>query len=129
MRKFLIKYWKSILFIVFLCVLSFSPSSNFKRFPSFFGVDKVVHFLLYIFLAFILVFDNREMIIRQLTKKLIAYAIVFPIILGGVIEIVQENFFPPRSAEWFDWFMDIAGVLIGYLITAKLLNYWLKQKR
>ena len=129
MRKFLFKYWNSIVYIVGLCYLSFAPASDFRSFPTFSGIDKVVHLFLYIFLAAILVFDNRELIVGKHFAKLMVYAMVFPVVLGGVIEIVQENFFPPRSAEWFDWFMDIAGVLIGYLITAKLLNYWLKQKR
>ncbi len=129
MRKFLFKYWKSIVYIVGLCYLSFAPASDFRSFPVFPGIDKVVHLFLYIFLACILVFDNRELIAGKRFVKLLVYAMIFPVVLGGVIEIVQENFFPPRSAEWLDWFMDIAGVLMGYFITAKWFNYRLKQKR
>jgi len=129
MKNYLVKYWKSIVFIFFLCYLSFAPSSDFRSFPVFAGIDKVVHLFMYIFLAAVLVYDNREMIARKAVVKLIVYAFIFPVTLGGVIELIQENFFPPRSAEWFDWFMDIAGVLIGYFSATRWFNYRLNRKK
>lgn len=44
---------------------------------------------------------------------------------GGIIEILQGAFFPPRSAEWGDWFADVLGAAIGYglsLLICKILN-------
>jgi len=49
-----------------------------------------------------------------------AWAILFPVLYGGFIEIVQGAFFPPRSAEWADWFCDVAGTLVGFFL-AKLI--------
>jgi VanZ family protein len=41
---------------------------------------------------------------------------LFPIALGGIIEILQEMFFNPRSGEWLDWLTDIAGVLTAWAV-------------
>ena len=41
--------------------------------------------------------------------------ILFPIFIGGIVEILQPMYFAPRTAEWFDWFSDIGGVLLGWM--------------
>ncbi|MCQ2209315.1 MAG: VanZ family protein [Paludibacteraceae bacterium] len=43
----------------------------------------------------------------------ICVCILLPILYGGIMEFVQEFFFPPRSAEWSDWIADVMGVVIG----------------
>lgn len=53
---------------------------------------------------------------KERMKKRAFACILFPILLGGVIEILQEMFFKPRSADWFDWFADILGVALAWLI-------------
>jgi len=42
--------------------------------------------------------------------------IALPIFYGGVLELVQEYFFPPRTGDWFDFLADTAGVLLGYFL-------------
>jgi VanZ family protein len=39
-----------------------------------------------------------------------------PVIFGGVIEIVQSAYFPPRTGDWFDWVADIAGILAVWIV-------------
>ena len=36
-------------------------------------------------------------------------------VLGGAIELLQENYFPPRRGEWLDWAADLAGGGLGLL--------------
>jgi len=50
------------------------------------------------------------------SRNFVLSCLVFPIALGGATEILQEMFFKPRSAEWFDWAADIAGVLAAWAI-------------
>ena len=38
---------------------------------------------------------------------------VLPMLYGGAIELIQEQWFAPRSGEWMDWGADCAGVIIG----------------
>jgi len=51
---------------------------------------------------------------------------IFPGLLGGLIEIMQKEFFSPRTAEWGDWLSDIAGVMVGWL-TMSLFGKWIKS--
>jgi VanZ family protein len=116
-RNFVSHYWKSILFVSVILYLSFAPPSTFKGIPTFENEDKLVHLFLYFVLTSILIFDFRQFAknnhLSTITFTLIC--IVFPIILGGAIEILQPIYFAPRTAEWLDWFSDIAGVLLGWL--------------
>jgi len=111
-------YWKSIPVVLCILYLSFAPPSTFKEIPTFEikHLDKIVHLLMYAGLTFILVYDFQKYQ-KTGTKSLtfILNCLLFPIILGGLVEILQEQFFAPRTAEWGDWLSDIVGVLIGWL--------------
>ncbi len=55
----------------------------------------------------------------------------FYIAYGGLIEILQENFFYPRTGTWGDWLADIAGCAIGliaYFIWYYKSNKWQHKK-
>jgi VanZ family protein len=111
-------YWKSILAIIGILYLSFAPPSTFdfvESVPTFPHADKVVHFAMFFVLTAVLIYEfikrNKK---NYQTGKFLLVCILFPIVLGGVIEILQEMFFKPRSAEWLDWLMDIAGVLTAW---------------
>jgi len=41
--------------------------------------------------------------------------VFYPILLGGAVEILQPIYFAPRTAEWYDWFSDITGTIVGLL--------------
>ena len=96
--------------------LSFAPPSEFKDIPTFKHEDKLVHILMYLGLVLILILDFSSALKKKNIKSnvFISLCIVFPIILGGLVEILQPMYFAPRSASWFDWFADIAGVLIAW---------------
>lgn len=74
----------------------------------------------------ILIFDFRRYAKKITTLRFVLICLAFPVFLGGAIEILQPLYFAPRTAEWFDWFSDITGVLLGWyainLITRKLLK-------
>ena len=115
--KKLLHYWKST--IVFGCILylSFAPPSTFNGVPTFEYEDKLVHLLMYLGLTSVLIFDFKRTITAKTTNHFafVLICLVFPIFLGGAIEILQPMYFAPRSASWFDWFFDIIGVLIGWI--------------
>ena len=48
------------------------------------------------------------------------FILLFPILYGASIELIQKYFFPPRTAEWLDLLSDIVGVVIGYFVARKL---------
>jgi len=129
---FILCFWKSILIISIILYLSFAPPSTFNGVPTFEYEDKLVHILMYAGLTGILIFDFRRYA-KTKTMSIIAFILIcllFPVFLGGAVEILQPMYFAPRTAEWSDWFSDITGMLIGWtgirFITPKLARRYFK---
>lgn len=74
-------------------------------------VDKIVHFLMYFGLAsvasfnYIFIHKGKIIILRML-----AFAVLVPIIYGGLIEVLQDNYFD-RTGDWFDFLANSLGAL------------------
>lgn len=120
MIKTVLSYWKSILSVVVILYLSFAPPSDFSEMPkvNILFFDKIIHVALYIFLTIVLIYDFRNH--NKFSKNnsiYIVQCILFPIVLGGCIEIAQDKWFYPRTAEWVDWLADILGVIIALVVT------------
>lgn len=43
--------------------------------------------------------------------------LLLPAFYGGLMEILQGLYFPPRTAEWGDWFADVIGAVLAYLLS------------
>jgi VanZ family protein len=57
--------------------------------------------------------------------RLYLITIVLPMLYGGAIEVIQEQWFAPRSGEWMDWGADCIGVIMGataIMISKQLYN-------
>jgi len=96
------------LFILVMCSVSFGGVS---KSPMFFpGFDKLTHCGLF----FVLVVFWSQGILRQqntkfLTYKSAAVILVWCLVYGGIIEILQLTVFTWRSGEWGDFFADVTG--------------------
>ena len=64
---------------------------------------------------------------RKLTlshKQLFVIAFVAPVLLGGLIEILQAYCTNGRrSGEWLDWVADSIGIIIAYALGVTLLKH------
>lgn len=118
LKKIIIHYWKTIIIISGILYLSFAPPSTFKGVPSFENEDKLVHIIMYGALTCVLIFDYKQYVKSNPMSALAFFLIclLIPVILGGMVEILQPIYFAPRTAEWIDWFSDITGVLLGWLV-------------
>jgi VanZ family protein len=125
-KNFIRSYWKSISVICCILYLSFAPPSTFKGIPTFENEDKLIHFLMYSGLTLMLIYDlrNNKKVYHNF-RNFIFVCVVFPCLLGGLIEILQPTFFAPRSASWADFFCNDAGVIMG-LTTMQLLRKLIK---
>ena len=123
MKKFFSSYWKSTLVIIGILYLSFVPPSTFDSSPKLLHFDKIIHLVLYFVLAAVLIYDFWKNNSGKLpSNKFIFICILFPVLLGGTVEIFQELFFKPRSADWFDWLADGIGVLLAYLFLLPIIR-------
>ncbi|MCL2327762.1 MAG: VanZ family protein [Bacteroidetes bacterium] len=109
--QFIKKYFFSIVVAIGIFYLSTTTSSALSKVPKIEGLDKIVHFLMYAGFAFVLLWENwgKKAILRYIV------AIAFPILYGGLMEIIQQ-FFPPRTTDFFDFLANTAGVLVGYFV-------------
>jgi VanZ family protein len=122
MKSFIFRYWKSLLAVVIVSYLSFTPGSELPEFNPFVYFDKVVHMLMYMFLASAIIFDNRKLVlVPEKRTLLIISAIVFPVLYGGLVEILQGAFFAPRTSDWLDWLADVIGVMAAYGILTTII--------
>ena len=112
--------------ILYLSIAQKMPDLNL---PDFDLKDKILHGGAYAVFSMILAYELYRQRYVFVEKKMAVWAIAFPIIYGGLIEILQEKFFPPRSGEWADWLADIIGVLVGFFIAKYIYPRYLKTER
>jgi len=116
-------YWKSLLFTLLIFYLSFAKPASFKDLNVVNLTDKTAHYLVYVAYGMVIIFDFLRSRKTDFTKlNFYTHCLISPILLGGFIEIVQETYFKPRSAEWLDWACDILGILTAWGIMTLLKN-------
>jgi VanZ family protein len=111
--------------ILYLSVARSTPKMDI---PEIEGLDKIVHFLMYAALSFAL---SRDFYVQKTSfssVKMVMWAVVLPILYGGLIEVLQENFFPPRSGDWYDWLADSLGVIVSFLLCRIFVPKFFKQE-
>ena len=82
--------------------------------------DKWAHWLVFMVLTLVLLWDSKKAGLQS--RRMWVLAMVFPVVYGGFIEILQELYFYPRTGDWVDWLYDTIGMLIGVTI------WWIGQK-
>ena len=103
-------YWKSVIVCIGILYVSLVRDPGIHL-PTFVGADKWVHLIMYTLLGAVATYDSIR--IQLSGWRLWLVAILLPILFGGIIELVQEQWFAPRSGEWIDWLADGIGVIIG----------------
>tara|TARA_Y100001970_G_scaffold64756_1_gene82896 strand:+ start:6196 stop:6573 length:378 start_codon:yes stop_codon:yes gene_type:complete len=106
-----------IFMVVLVYLLAITPSSGNP--PLIPHLDKIVHFLIFLLLTFILDFCTR----RSLRKN---YYLIFLLIGFGLFIEISQYFTGTRSADFFDWLADFLGVLV-YLFFAPNISIGLKK--
>jgi VanZ family protein len=105
----------AIIWAVLVLILCDMPvEAAAEKVPVFEGMDKLVH-TGFFFVLTVLLFYGK---IRQQNSYYFRIVTILKILLvtsflGAVIEILQWKVFTYRSAEWWDFFCDMAGVGMG----------------
>jgi VanZ family protein len=107
-------YWRSAFVVACILYLSFVHPSTFSKIPTVENEDKLVHLLMYGGLSFTLMFD---FLIHQKPKyRLLLFVLIgmlFPILLGGVVEVIQPICFAPRTGSLGDFIANSIGVMMS----------------
>ncbi len=71
---------------------------------------------MYAGLTIIMIYDFRNHTKNKANTFLFAITcLLFPILIGGTIELLQPTLFAPRTASIGDFYADLLGVLAGWL--------------
>ena len=103
-------YWRSLAIvctIAHVCLLR-EPHVTL---PPVTDMDKWAHGVMYLVLALVMLWDNKKVGIQASYSWMIV--VLFSAIFGGFIEILQEQFFYPRTGDWMDWVADCIGTWVG----------------
>ncbi|MGL5788191.1 MAG: VanZ family protein [Bacteroidales bacterium] len=118
------RYLLVIISYLFVTYFSLAPSVSGGALSDIPNIDKIVHFCFYFGISFLSYISIHRK--SYPAYRIYLMVLLVPIIFGGVIELLQQYYFPPRSAEWADFAADILGSLFGYWF-GKLLVFRCKK--
>ena len=90
-------------------------------------IDKWTHSLIYLVLGLSISLEYLRYTKQPSPKFIIVWVWLMPIIMGGLIEVLQSYCTNGnRSGEWLDFFADAIGSTIALLIGILLVRYHAK---
>ena len=101
----------AIIWTVLITVASLVSSSAIPKVNLLWN-DKIVHFLFYFFFV---VFWSIALHKNFYSKKYSFIIVVFAIVYGIIIEVLQELLTTTREPDLYDVFANALGAIIGYL--------------
>lgn len=93
-------------------------------------IDKWTHFVMYGSLCLILWAEHGLLHHRLHWRKAVVRALLMPVLMGGLIELVQATCTGGnRSGDWIDFAADAIGVGLGQIIGIPLAVYLSRRNR
>lgn len=113
------KLWPVIVWAIGILILTGIPGSYIPTTTNFFDwvqPDKIVHFILFGGLSFLVLYAYREQFIAGNNRLLISIiAISIGIVYGLLTEVLQYYVFVGRNGNYLDFMADVIGAIIGIL--------------
>jgi hypothetical protein len=129
MLYFLKKYPVSLIISATVIYLSFfkPPQMAIEQIP---GIDKVVHFCMYGGLSGMLWIEflhNHHHYEERLWHAWIG-AVICPILMSGIIELLQQYCTTYRGGDWFDFLANSLGVISATIVAYFLIRPWMARR-
>ncbi len=90
-------------------------------------IDKWTHFVMYGGTCSVIWWEYLRCHSRIDRRKVLLWAVVGMVLLGGLMELLQSYCTTTRSGEWLDFWADSIGVLLGNGIGLLMNRYWFKR--
>ena len=126
-RQFVRKYPFSVMCFAIIWVLSLVPFFPETPFDDVKFADKWAHIVMYGGSCCVLWLEYMRSHRRPDYGKLGLWAWVAPIVMGGVLELLQEYCTTTRNGDWIDLAANATGVTLAAMIG--LLAYAFRQRR
>ena len=120
------KYPFSIICISLIWILSLTPFFPETPLDNVLLIDKWAHFVMYGGTCGVLWIEYIRQHARPDYQKLFLWAWVAPIVMSGIIELLQEYCTKTRNGDWLDLLANSIGVTIGAvfgLIVLRIKKY------
>lgn len=116
------KYPLTIILLVVIWVLCFIPIPE-TPLSHVSLIDKWTHIAMYFVLSLTVMYEYQKTHTDNLVSKYSLYAWLLPVVMGGVIEILQATCTGGRrSGEWLDFLGDALGSTLALLIGILLVR-------
>lgn len=130
MLYYLKRYPISLFIIVVVIYLSFfrPPSVEIGKIP---GIDKLAHVCMYGGLSGMLWFEflrNHRKYDEVMWHAWVG-AVLCPVLMSGVIELLQEYYTSYRGGDWFDFLANSVGVTLATLFAYFVMRPWMMKKK
>ena len=133
MRKFcqfVKKYPLSVLCIILIWTLSFVPFFPETPFDDIQFIDKWTHLVMYGGTCSVIWFEYLRSHSRLDYEKLFFYAFLLPILMSGLLELLQAYCTGGhRNGDWFDFAANSLGVTLGAVIGLLMNLLWFKVRK
>ncbi|MDT8413025.1 MAG: VanZ family protein [Vicingaceae bacterium] len=117
----------ALTWLIIIVVLSGYPGRNLPKAP-FDEFDKLVHIAIYALLSFLSVlgFSKQPNSFLLNSKLQSFFSISFSVIMGGLIELLQEYVFINRYGDWYDFIANSLGAVCGVIGFYLMRKYLIK---
>ena len=127
-HKLLLKSYLCATLIMVVCMM---PGSSLPHVTtSWVPFDKLIHFIMYVPLTWLLAFAFKEQDSYPLLKrKPFLFAFVISSFYGGFIEVLQHTVTADRAADVYDLLADALGAVFAiftYSVGEVLIKFWNK---
>ena len=116
LHKYLCRYPIALLLAVGIVLLSLLPIPEIKLAEEVPLADKWTHMVMYGVLTLAIWFDYRRSHRHYNARKLLVFAFLAPIAMGGILELMQAYLTTCRSGEWLDFVANTIGVCLGTIV-------------
>jgi VanZ family protein len=118
MYLFLKNFWKTIVWACVIIVLSCMPEDNIQsqKWNIIPNQDKFLHLLFYGILGYLLIKALQiHFKMNRLNTRIFIISFLFILILGIILELVQEKMIQSREGEVLDLLFDLIGFFICFV--------------
>ena len=113
---YLRRYPITLLLAVGIVLLSLLPIPDLKMPVEVPLMDKWTHMVMYGVLTLTIWFDYKRSHKQYNAWRLLLFGFLAPIVMGGVLELMQAYLTTCRSGEWLDFVANTIGVCLGTII-------------
>jgi VanZ family protein len=112
-RKTVSRYPFSVFCIALVWVLSLTPFFPETPFGHVKFIDKWTHFVMYGGTCLVIWWEYHRQHRQPDYRRLLLWGFLAPVLMGGLLELLQEYATTTRSGDWLDFAANVTGVTIG----------------